>query len=40
MDISVIKTKQLWDNLTLIMGIPILARWHLYIETAPKFNDS
>ena len=25
-----------WDRLIFIMGISILVRWHLYIETAPR----
>ena len=31
----IIKIKQWRDSLILIMGIPILARWHLYIEMDP-----
>ena len=29
--VPIIKTRQSWDHL-FIMGIPILVRWHLYIE--------
>ena len=27
------KMRQLWDFLMFIMGIPILVRWHLYVES-------
>ena len=30
-----LKIRRSWDHLTFNMGIPILVRWHLYIETAP-----
>ena len=34
MVIPIIKIRQSWDNLIFIMSIPMLERWHLYIETA------
>ena len=33
--ISIIKIKESWDRLILIMGIAMLIRWHLYIEMIP-----
>ena len=33
--IPIIKRRRSWDRLLFIMGIPILARQHLYIVTAP-----
>ena len=36
MGISIIKTRQMWDRLIFRMGIPILLRLHLYIETTPS----
>ena len=35
MGIPMLKIRWSWDHLIFNMGIPILARWHLYIETAP-----
>ena len=35
MVISIIKARRSWDGCILIMGIPILARQHIHIETAP-----
>ena len=32
---SIIKVWRSWDRLICTMGIPLLVRWHLYIETAP-----
>ena len=31
-DISIIKIRPSWDCLIFIMGIPILVRWHLFLE--------
>ena len=36
MGMSMIKIRQSWDSLIFVMGIPILVRTHLYIETAPR----
>ena len=33
MGIPIIKIRRSWDRLIFIMGIPLLVRWHLYIET-------
>ena len=33
--ISIIKIRRSWDRLILIMGIPILVRWHLYTGMGP-----
>ena len=33
-----LKIRQSWDRLVFNMGIPILVRRHLYIETAPRVN--
>ena len=38
--ISIIKIRQPWDCLIFIMGIHILVRRHLYIETSPCFSPS
>ena len=35
MGISMLKIRRSRDRLIFNMGIPILMRWHLYIETAP-----
>ena len=35
MGISIIKIWWWWDRIILIMGIPILVKWHLYPETGP-----
>ena len=32
-----LKIRQSWDRLILNMGIPMLVRWHLYIETGPRW---
>ena len=37
MGIFMLKIKQAWDCLIFNMVIPILVRWHFYIETAPIF---
>ena len=34
--IPIIKIRQLWDHLIFTMGTPILVRYHLYTETAPR----
>ena len=39
MEIPMLKIRRSWDRLIFYMGIPILVR-HLYIETAPKIQDS
>ena len=31
-----LKIRRSWDRIIFNMGIPILVRWHLYIETAPR----
>ena len=36
MGIYIIKMRLSWDSLIFIMVIPILVRWHLYIETGPR----
>ena len=36
MGIPMLKIRWLWDHLIFNMGIPILVRWHLFIETAPR----
>ena len=38
MGISIIVIRWSWDRLIFIMGIPILVRWHHYIETAPSIQ--
>ena len=38
MGIPMLKIRWWQDCLTFNMGIPILVRWHLYIETAPRFT--
>ena len=35
----VLKTTQSWERLFINMGIPMLVRWYLYIETAPMFRS-
>ena len=35
MEIPMLKIRRSWDRLILNMGIPLLVRRHLYIETAP-----
>ena len=35
MGIPMLKIRRMWDRLILSMGIPILVRRHLYIETPP-----
>ena len=36
--IPIINIRWVWDCLVFIMGIPILVRWHLYIEACPGFQ--
>ena len=36
MEIHMIKIRRWWDRLIFIMGIPILVRWHLCIDMAPR----
>ena len=40
MGIPMFKMRQLWDRLMFKMGIHILVRWHLYIETVPRSMQS
>ena len=35
--LPMLKIRQLWDRLIFTMGIPILVKRHLYIETAPWY---
>ena len=35
-----LKIRQSWDHLIFNMEIPILVRWHLYIETDPRQSDN
>ena len=35
MDISIIKIRRSWDHLIFVMGISILVKRHIYIETGP-----
>ena len=35
--IPIIKKRQSWGHLLFIMQIPLLLRWRLYTETAPRF---
>ena len=37
MGIPMLKIRQSWDHLIFNKGIPLLVRWHLYIEMAPWF---
>ena len=37
MRIPMFKIRRSWDHLIFYMGIPLLVRWLLYIETAPRF---
>ena len=39
MGVSIINIRRSWDRLIFIMGIPILVRLHLYIETVSRFLD-
>ena len=36
MGIPMLKVRWSWDRLFFNMWIPVLVRWHLYIETAPR----
>ena len=38
--IPMLRIRQSWDRLIFNMGIPILVRQHLYIETAPWFLET
>ena len=40
MGIFIIKIRQLWDHLILIMPIPTLVRWYLYNDMAPGVAKS